>query len=154
MFIDLYEWLGRNLFFFWLVLAIFFLVLEMGTPGFFFFLSFFFGSLICAFSTFFTYSLFVQSLVFLIGSGVSFLVLHFWIKRKMLKPKAHELTNVYALKGKRAKVLKRITDYEPGKVNVAGEVWSARPDTGQTIEAGEYVVIVHVKGAHLIVKKT
>ena len=71
----------------------------------------------------------------------------------MLRPKEHELTNIYALKGKRAKVLKKITYFQPGKVNVAGEVWSAKPEFDQAIEEGQHVIIVNVKGAHLIVKK-
>jgi len=153
MIFDLYEWLAENLFFFWLIMAIVFLVFEMGTPGFFFFLSFSFGSLMCAVATFFTHSIFLQSIIFLIGSVLSFLVLHFWIKRKMLKSKADQLTNVYALKGKRAKVLKKITYFKPGTVNVAGEVWAARPAVDEVIEEGQYVIIVQVKGAHLIVKK-
>jgi len=71
----------------------------------------------------------------------------------MQKPRAYELSNIYALKGKRAKVLKRITHFQPGTVNVAGEVWTARPESDEIIQEGQYVIIVNVKGAHLIVKK-
>jgi len=153
MFFDLYGWVVKNLFFFWLIVAIMFLILEMGSPGFFFFLAFSLGALICAVSTFLTISLFWQSIIFLGGSLVSFLVLHFWIKKRMQKPRAYELSNIYALKGKRAKVLKRITHFQPGTVNVAGEVWTARPESDEIIQEGQYVIIVNVKGAHLIVKK-
>jgi len=153
MFDIVFRWLMANLVFFWLVIAILFLMMEMGSPGLFFFLSFSLGALICAISAFFTNSLVVQSVVFLIATGISFLFLHFWVKRKILKPGKHDATNVYALKGKRAKVLKRIEPGEVGKVKVYGEVWSARTLNKEVIEEGEKVEIVGVKGAHLIVEK-
>jgi len=153
MFLEVYEWLGNNLLFFWLIVAIFFLVLEMGSPGLFFFLAFFFGALITAASTFITSSVVAQSIIFLLGSIGAFLILHFWVRKSVLKPQEYELTNIYALKGKRAKVLKKITPPDAGKVKVYGEVWSARSVSDQEIDKDEYVHIVAVKGSHLIVKK-
>jgi len=153
MFEEMYEWLVKNLLFFWLVVALFFLILEMGSPGLFFFLSFFFGALICAASTFVTESLVTQSVIFLLGSMVSFLTLHFWVRKRVLKDKEGELTNIYALRNKRAKVLKKITPPDAGKVKVYGEIWSARSVSDHEIEQDEYVEIVDVKGSHLIVKK-
>lgn len=153
MFMQVYDWLSSNLLFLWLVVAMFFLILEMGSPGLFFFLAFFFGAIISASSAFVTSSMLVQSVIFLIGSIASFMVLHFWVKRKILKPEEHELSNIYALKTKRAKVLKRITPDQSGTVKVGGEIWSARSQHQEVIEEGEHVSIVSVKGAHLIVKK-
>jgi len=152
MFVEVYDWLTANLLFFWLVVAVFFLLMEMGSPGLFFFLSFFFGALMCAFSALFTNSIVTQSIIFLVGSFVSFVVLHFWVKKKAHKSKEHELTNIYALKGKRAKVLKSIVPPESGKVKVYAEVWSARSIGHEPIEEGQYVEIIDVKGSHLIVK--
>ena len=152
MFVEVYEWLGKNMLFFWLLVAMLFLFLEMGSPGLFFFLSFFFGALICAGSTFITVSFVAQSVIFLLGSIVSFVILHFWVKRK-LKTKESEQTNIYALKGKRAKVLKKISPPDSGKVKVYGEVWSARSLSEEVIDQGEYVEIVDVRGSHLYVKR-
>ncbi|MFC1842606.1 NfeD family protein [Candidatus Dependentiae bacterium] len=153
MFVEVFDWMISNLVFFWLVIAILFLVLEMGSPGLFFFLSFFFGALIAAGSTFFTDSIIAQSFIFLAASFVSFLIMHFWVKKKVLKAKEHELTNIYALKGKRAKVLKDIMPPEAGKVKVYGEIWSARTFGKEVLKQGEYVDIAAIKGSHLIVKK-
>ena len=49
-----------NLFYFWLVLAIFFLFTEIATPGLFVFVAFAVGSVAAAVAAFFGYSLFVQ----------------------------------------------------------------------------------------------
>jgi len=148
MFID---WLMENLLFIWLIIAMFFLLLEMGAPGLFFFLAFFFGALITAVSTFFIGSLAAQAVIFLVGSGVSFLILHFWVRRKIKATRKESATNIYALEGKRAKVIKPILPVGVGQVKVFGEIWSARSHTGEAIAEGEVVEIVNVKGSHLVV---
>jgi len=142
----------ENLLFFWLVVAVLFLIMEMGAPGLFFFLSFFFGALICALATFFTQSLVVQSIIFLIGTAISFLLLHFFVKTRFVKGHG-EPSNMYALQGKQAVVLKAIAKYRAGKVKVFGDVWTARTYGDEVLQEGERVEIVQVKGAHLIVKK-
>jgi len=145
------DWLMENLLFIWLLIAMFFLLLEMGVPGLFFFLSFFFGALITAFSTFFTDSLAAQAVIFLIASGISFLVLHFWVKKKIGIARKESATNIYALEGKRAKVIKPILPVGVGQVKIFGEIWSARSHTGEAISENEIVEIVNVKGSHLVV---
>lgn len=153
MLAEFFDWMISNLVFFWLVIAVLFLFMEMGSPGLFFFLSFFFGALVAAFSTFFTSSIIVQGFIFLGSSVIAFAVLRLWVKKKVLKAKEHELTNIYALKGKRAKVIKSIVSPESGKVKVYGEIWSARTLENGAIEQGVYVEIVDIRGSHLIVKK-
>jgi len=147
------DWLMENLLFVWLIIALFFLLLEMGAPGLFFFLSFFFGALVCAAATFITDSLVVQTIIFLISSTISFLTLHFWVKNKVMSAHKESATNVYALQGAQAAVIKSISLESVGQVKVLGEIWSARSHTGEFIGKGEYVEIVRVKGSHLIVKK-
>lgn len=78
--------------------------------------------------------------------------MHFWVRRK-LKSKESERTNIYALTGKQAKVLKKISPPDSGKVKVYGEIWSARSLSDEVIEQDEYVEIVDVRGSHLYVKK-
>lgn len=149
---EVYDFLVSNYLFFWLIVSIFFLLLEMGSPGLFFFLSFFFGALMAAGSTFFVDSTVWQSVVFLIGSALSFLVLHFWVKKRFSKEKHHEHTNVSALKGKRATVLKTIQAHGVGSVKVGGEIWSAKSLDHQEIAVGVLVEVIDIKGVHLIVK--
>lgn len=153
MLMEFYSLLMSNFLFFWLVIAIFFLLLEMGSPGLFFFLSFFFGAIFAAGSTMLTDSQVLQSLVFLLGSIFSFLVLHFWVKRRFLKSKNIENTNFYALIGKQAKVIKTILPLEVGAVKVSGEIWSAKSLDGSVVLQGSNVEIIEIKGVTLIVKQ-
>jgi len=147
------DWFMDNLLFFWLVIAMFFLFLEMGSPGLFFFLSFFLGALMCAVSTFITDSLTIQSLIFLVGTVISFLFLHFWVKAKISKIGTHEHSNIYALIGKVATVMKPIVPGSYGRVKILGDVWLARTLDDDIINEGQQVKIIKVQGAHLVVEK-
>ncbi|NYD41772.1 NfeD family protein [Nocardioides panaciterrulae] len=52
------------------------------------------------------------------------------------------------LLGQRALVTERITAIEPGRVRLAGEIWSAAPyDEHLTIEPGETVEVFEIRGA-------
>lgn len=153
MFLEVYDFLFSNFIFFWLIVSIFFLLLEMGSPGLFFFLSFFFGAIASAACAGFTDSMVLQSVVFLIGSVLSFLVLHFWVKKCFSKSNHHEQTNASALRGKHAKVLKTIpANIGVGVVKVGGDTWSARSVDQQEILVGVIVEIVEVKGSCLVVR--
>ena len=155
MFSGVYDLILSNFLYFWLIIAILFLLFEMGSPGLFFFLAFFFGAIIAAGSTIFTDSVILQGIIFLSGSVLSFLVLHFWVKKRFSREKHHEHTNVSALKGKRAIVIKispaDISNF--GSVKVGGEIWSARSIESKEILVGDTVEIIEIKGASLIVRK-
>lgn len=155
MFSGVYDLIFSKFLYFWLITAIFFLLFEIGSPGLFFFLSFFFGAIIAAGSTVFTDSVILQGIIFLFGSVLSFLVLHFWVKKRFSKEKRHEHTNVSALKGKHAIVIKLVPDNinSFGSVKVGGEIWSARSIDLKEILVGSTVEIVEIKGASLIVRK-
>ncbi|HEX6149714.1 NfeD family protein [Nocardioides sp.] len=52
------------------------------------------------------------------------------------------------LVGTQALVTESITSQEPGRVRLAGEIWSARPyDETLTIDAGETVEVFEIRGA-------
>ena len=138
---------------FWLVIAFFFLIMEMGSPGLFFFISFFFGGLIAASISFLTPSTIIQTICFLSGTGVASLVLRYWIVPKIGKDRSHERTNVYALKGKQGFVLKGISFEHPGLVRINGEIWAAKIARDQSVIKGDLIEVVEVRGAHVIVKK-
>ena len=141
-----------NMAYFWVVIALFFLVLEMGSPGLFFFLSFFCGGLGAAGSTFFFESITMQTVVFFVTTVCSLAMLRYYIMPHLGKDRPHERTNVYALQGKRGFVLHAITSQTPGLVRVNGEKWAARSLHGESIEHGAQVEIVDMRGAHVIVK--
>lgn len=146
-------WFAVNQMAFWLLIGVFCLLFELVTPGVFFFLSFFFGALFGALSTFATTSWMAQSIVFLAGSVAAFLWLQYWVKRRVLAPTAQRPTNVQALQGQQGLVLKEISPDQMGMVKVGGETWSARPAHHEIIGEGKKITVVATKGAHLVVKE-
>lgn len=56
------------------------------------------------------------------------------------------------LVGREAVVTERITAHETGRIRVGGEIWSAQPyDDATTIEAGETVEVLQIRGATALV---
>jgi membrane protein implicated in regulation of membrane protease activity len=56
------------------------------------------------------------------------------------------------LVGKQAVVTERITAMEPGRIKLAGEIWTAEPyDESVTIEVGRMVDVLQIRGATAIV---
>lgn len=54
--------------------------------------------------------------------------------------------------GRQGLVVERITSQEPGRIRLAGEIWSAQPyDETITIEPGETVDVMQIKGATALV---
>jgi membrane protein implicated in regulation of membrane protease activity len=137
--------------FLWFALSLLFLLLELGNPGLFFFLSFFFGAVAAGLLTLAHVSLAAQALSFLGVSSIAFICLKMWIKKEDTHtPK----TNVYALQGKRGIVMQEIPVAGVGAVKVGGEIWSAKAQHNELIKIGAFVEVAHVQGAHLIVTPT
>jgi membrane protein implicated in regulation of membrane protease activity len=64
-------------------------------------------------------------------------------------------TGADALLGKRATVLREMSHHAPGRVKIGGEEWTAAPyDEDDSIEAGEVVDVVQIKGATAYVLRT
>lgn len=150
----LFDWFVANQMVFWLLIALLCLLFEMGSPGLFFFLSFFFGALAGVSVTFFTKSWMWQSIFFVIGTSIAFLLLHYWVRKHSKVFDTHTQTNVYAMRSKRGKVMRQITKDKMGLVKIGGETWSARSLKGIAIEEGTEVTVVRIKGAHLVVEQT
>jgi membrane protein implicated in regulation of membrane protease activity len=141
------------MFYGWLIVAFFFLILEMGSPGLFFFISFFFGGLVAAGVSCITDSIIMQAVSFS-GAVISALfVLRYVVIPMLGKDRHHERTNVYALKGKHGFVVKPISLQIPGFVRINGELWVAQVTRDEHIDAGSTVEVIAVRGAHVVVKK-
>jgi len=149
----LFAWFAENQIVVWLLIALFSLLLEMSSPGLFFFLSFFFGALVAAGVTLVSASWALQALIFLGSTACAFVVLHYWLTRKAKGIDVHTQTNVYALRSKRGRVIRQITADKMGLVKIDGEKWSARSLDKQTINEGSMVTVERVKGVHLVVKQ-
>lgn len=139
-----------EIFYFWLVIAFICLMLEMGSPGLFFFLSFFVGALAAAGASLISKLLIIQGVAFLGGTIIALFVLKQWLTQNMFKGRKQGRTNVFALQGKYAVVLRDITPDKRGEVKINGEIWMAHAN--EVIAKGETVEIVAIRGAHVVVK--
>ncbi len=134
----------------WLIIAIFFLLLELGHPGLFFFLSFSFGAGAAALASLYWQSYTLQGSIFLGVTILAGLILRLWFKKQ---DSAAPKTNVYALQGKQAQVVREIGKNKVGAVKVQGDIWLAKTSDDETLHENDLVEIVRVQGAHVIVTK-
>ena len=134
----------------WLMIAISFLLLEIGHPGLFLFVSFCFGGVAAFVACFIQVSLTAQIITFLATSFILFLIL----SKFSYKFEAKEIkTNVYALQGKKAVVIRSITPFQPGQIKCDGQIWTARSVGRVKIEKDTVVQIEHIQGVHALVKQ-
>lgn len=140
-------------FYVWLIIAVLFLLLEMGHPGLFFFLSFSCGALITALISLYSSTFIAQSIIFLVSTILSLFILKKWVAKKVRLGAKHTHTNMYALQGKRAIVLESITPTKPGLVKINGEIWTARSMHDDAINKDATVQVVRVSGAHVVVEE-
>jgi len=141
-------------FYWWLAVAFFFLIMEMGHPGLFYFLSFFFAGLVGAVTSCVTDSIVTQQLSFFISMIIALCFLRPWVLWLSGKNRPAQQTNFYALKGKKAIVKQDIIGENAGLVTINGQIWVARVlHHHESLFIGDMVEIIDVRGAHVVVKK-
>ena len=111
------------------------------------------GSIFALFSTFFTRSINVQTIVFLVTSFASVFFLTGYLEKitKFKKTK----TNISSIIGRICIVTKEINNVQNvGEVNLDNNLWSALSENElETISVGSKVQVISIKGVKLIVKK-
>ncbi len=145
----------KELLYFWLVIALTFVLFEIAHPGLFLFLSFAVGACGAAVASWLGYSFIAQSSIALGSTLIGLLFLYGWLRLRGYagsKQGAHP-SNIYALPGKRATVIKAIVPDRFGQVKLNGEIWSARSEHGKPIDLGKVVEVMHLRGAHVVVKE-
>jgi membrane protein implicated in regulation of membrane protease activity len=60
-------------------------------------------------------------------------------------------TNVDALAGQDAPVLKAISGQESGEIKLDGKIWTAVSENGEEIPVGERCTVVKIEGVHAVV---
>jgi len=135
------------MFYLWLAIMLATLLLEMGHPGLFFFLSFACGSGAAALTAYLEWSLTSQIILFLLVTVLNIVFLK-KIAHKLHHPETR--TNMQALIGNHALVIKTITPMVPGQVKINGEIWTAR-SINHTFEIDSTVIVSRVIGSHVIV---
>lgn len=140
--------------YYWILLGVVFIVLEIFTPGFFLFLtgiaaivtgglSYLFPSVIWLQWTFFVV-LTVLALVFLRG-----------VLLNKVQPTESKNSNVDGLIGKKALVIRTVEpDSLKGQVRIGGEIWLAQTADGTVISEQEEVIVHGVSGTKLIVGRS
>ncbi len=127
------------------------LLLELSSPGYFFFLSFSIGSLAAGVAAWYDVAPMVQGGIFLGISALTFALLRRYVKR--IEQKGAIKTNVDALHGKKCVVTEDISPLSRGWVLVDGEPWAALPYDDTPIKKGAVVKVIGSAGTHLTVKK-
>ncbi|HLB40737.1 MAG TPA: NfeD family protein [Candidatus Babeliales bacterium] len=139
----------------WLAIAGLALLLELGHPGLFVFLSVMIGALAAAGTTLLDWEFGWQLLSFVLGLIAGAGVGYYWLRRQRHRfNRAQWQTNVYALVGKTGVVLSQVSLAQPGYVRLESESWYAKTVEVQPLQAGETVQVVGVKGCHVIVKRS
>ena len=136
---------------YWLILALFFMVLEAFTVG---FLVFWFGigALFALITSLLTSNVIIQCTVFIISSTLLLFATKPLVK-KLTKNDKEVKTNVYSVINKRGKVIVDIDpDDSTGQVKIAGDVWSAKSSDNQRISKGTNVIVEKVEGVKVIVR--
>jgi membrane protein implicated in regulation of membrane protease activity len=131
----------------WLLAAVLLLLVELLTPGLFFFISFAFGSLFGALAAVLGYSFWWQS-----GIALGISLIQFFAMRRRLKQftdSVHAPTNVHALQGKKGVVLAEISPLQSGSVKVGGEQWAA--SSSMLCAEGAVVKVLRIEGNRLVV---
>ncbi len=139
---------------YWLLAAGAFLLFEAAHPGFFVFLSFCFGALAGAGASWLGYPLLYQSGIALVATFIAAFVLIRWVKAYLKHVPRDQLTNYYAMVGKKGVVVQEGTSDEFGQVKIDGELWAYRSVHDEPLAIGNEVEVIAVRGAHVVVRKS
>ena len=142
----------NQIIYFWLLVAIIFFIIEILTPGIFFFTCLGIGALVAMIVSLFTRLIMVQGLVFVISSVV---IIYFLkpILNKYFSSKEVK-SNVDSLLFKEGIVVEKIVgDKIAGLVKVNNELWRAFSVNKETINKDEEIVVEKIDGNHLFVRK-
>jgi membrane protein implicated in regulation of membrane protease activity len=108
------------------------------------------GALAGAVAALFGAPVWVQILVAALVSVVLLATLRPWLLRHLRDRVPVQETNAAALVGRAAVVVSAV-DLTTGRVKLAGEVWSARTESGVVLEPGSPVTVTRIDGATAVV---
>lgn len=136
--------------YFWLILAGIFVIVEIATVGFLiFWLSL--GSLCAMLTSFFTDNIIIQTAVFVVTS-VLFIFLTRPLAKKLAKTDNTLVTNAFSIIGKKAIVIKEINPtLGVGQIKIDGQVWTAKSTNEEIISEGTEVLILNIDGVKAVV---
>ncbi len=133
----------------WLIVAVVLFIVEMVTPGAFFFACLGLGALLTSLVVYLQAPQWISWLTFF-SSSMLFVLIARPIAKKFMEGESRP-SNIDELVGNEAMVIERIVPHRSGQVKVKGEIWKA--ESSEEIPADALVEIQKVEGTHLIVKK-
>jgi len=140
--------------YYWILLGVVFIVLEIFTPGFFLFLTGIAAIVTGGLSYLFPTVIWLQWAFFVVLTVLALVFLRGVLLNKV-QPTESKNSNVDGLIGKKALVIRTI---EPeslkGQVRIEGEIWLAQTTDGSVISEQEEVVVQGVSGTKLIVGRS
>ncbi len=140
----LLEYLG----YLWLIAGVFLLLLEVGTPGLFFFVSLSIGSFCAALIAFMNFSWYVQCWTAIGGALISFGI----FKKLFANRKTPSIkTNIDALVSQEGIVIETIEPRKVGRIKIKGEEWPAISAHQAILQKGTVVKIIRIDGNKLVV---
>ncbi len=146
------DWEVRMYIMTWCVLGGLFLLVELLSPGLFYFFSPALGAFSAAIAAYYQCGEMVQLITCIGVSVITFIFLHCVVK-KIQRPSKETMLNVYALIGKRGMVIANSTDVSYAQVKIGGEIWSAIAENGAVLKQGQHVVVKSISGVKLIVEE-
>jgi membrane protein implicated in regulation of membrane protease activity len=136
---------------FWIIIALVTLGLEIATVGTLVSIWFSIGAVVAYGASLLNWSFEIQLVVFITVSILAFLTIR-PLAKKFLSSK-QVATNADRYIGQKMTVTEEITQESWGAVMIQGVRWSAREVNHQTVSVGETVKIIALEGAKLLVKK-
>ena len=137
----------------WVIAGIVMFVLEIFTPVF-IEASFGVGCFAAAIAAIAGVDFKLQLLVFAITVLAVFFGVRPFFQRYVVRYSEPRKTGVEALIGRTCKVIETINNVEnTGRVQIGGETWKASSENGETIEAGETVIVKRIEGVTAYVIK-
>ena len=136
----------------WLIIAVFFLIVEILTIG---FLVFWFalGAIFAMITSFFVDNVIIQTTVFIVSSTL-FLFGTKPFVNKLTKKDNNVKTNVYSVENKTGIVTVAINpSSSKGQVRIGEETWSAKSYNDTFIPKGSEVAIEKVDGVKVVVRQ-
>jgi len=122
----------------------------MGSPGLFYFIAFSFGALSALCATFYTDSFFIEQIIFLMGTCIALLSIHYVIKGKENKLQTpYHRSNTDLLIGQKVTVYLAANNESSWYVKINGQEWLVKSIHEQSLMTGQKVVIVGIQGCHL-----
>lgn len=142
----------NQIFYSWLSVAILFFIIEILTPGIFFFSCLGFGALLAMIVSLYTNVVMIQVLVFVLSSVLIIYFLRPVLNKYFISKNVK--SNIDSIISKEGIVVEDILgDKVSGLVKVNNELWRAFSVNKEKISKEEEIVVEKVVGNHLIVRK-